>query len=54
MLAKCETCALTERIRRVRGEPLRLWQSEQTREMGGVASRNRLARLMRRQIIFAP
>lgn len=45
---------LTQRIRRVFAESRCAYGSPRiTRELGGVASRNRVARLMRRQMIFA-
>lgn len=49
-----ENRALTERIRVVFEANRRAYGSPRiTRELGGVASRNRIARLMRRQMIYA-
>lgn len=49
-----ENRALTERIRAVFEANRRAYGSPRiTRELGGVASRNRVARLMRRQMIYA-
>ena len=51
---ECENRELTQRIRQVFAANRGAYGSPRiTRELGGVASRNRVARLMRRQMIFA-